>query len=289
MYLARYRRTVVAIHDGASRALRIPNTHNAPGFPDGIGGRALIERMTRHAAEYGAKIVEGEVVGVERDGDHFLVRTTTAGASRARSVILATGIRLNEVPLPSAIHEKALHDGVLRYCPICDGFEHTDSRIGVLGCDSNGAAEALFLRRYSPDVVLMPLSYSELDAAQAAELSAAGVTVERGALDRLEPGADAMRITLATGKAITVDVLYPALGCRPRNELALGLGLPAGENGCLDARAPFGVDDAPGVFAAGDVVEGLDQISVAMGHGAIAATRAHNWLRARDDEVLRNV
>ncbi|MNL72685.1 putative glutamate synthase (NADPH) small subunit [compost metagenome] len=44
----------------------------------------------------------------------------------------------------------------------------------------------------------------------------------------------------------------------------------------------------PGFFAAGDVVEGLDQISVAMGHGAVAATKAHNWLREQDQDTLQN-
>ncbi len=288
MYLARYRRSVVAIHDGTSRALRIPNTRNAPGFPEGVSGPALIERMTRHAAEYGAQIVAGRVTAVTRAGDGFEVSIEGAPGRRARSVILATGIQLNEVDLPREIHEQAIRDHVLRYCPICDGYEATGKALGVLGHDSNGAAEALFLRQYSDDIVLMPLHHPELDPAQAAELTRAGIRLERGALAALEPTADSMTIRLEGGRSVTVDTLYPALGCRPRNDLALSLGLREGDNGCVDARSPFGVDSAPGVYAAGDLVEGLDQISVAMGHGAIAATKAHNWLRDRDGETLSN-
>src|SRR5690606_31053075 len=119
MYLARFRRSVVAIHDGTSRALRIPRTHNAPGFPDGIDGVELVERMTRHATEYDARIVEGRVTAVTRDGDLFVAEVEGAPPVRARSVILATGIKLNEVDLPREIHEQALRDHVLRYCPIC--------------------------------------------------------------------------------------------------------------------------------------------------------------------------
>ena len=288
MYLARFRRSVVAIHDGASRALRIPRTHNAPGFPDGVDGVDLIERMTRHATEYGAKVVEGRVTAVTRDGDSFVAEVDGAPSMRARSVVLATGIKLNEGDLAREVHEQALRDHVLRYCPICDGYEATGKAIGVLGHDSNGAAEALFLRQYSDDIVLMPLHHPELEPAQAAELTQAGIRLERGALKALEPGADRMTIRLEGGRAIAVDILYPALGCRPRSELAMSLGLLPGENGCVDPRSPFGTASAPGVYAAGDLVEGLDQISVAMGHGAIAATRAHNWLRERDRETLQN-
>lgn len=288
MYLARFRRSVVTIHDGTSRALRIPRTHNAPGFPDGIDGVELVERMTRHATEYGAEIVEGRVTAVTRDGEVFVAEVEGGPSLRARSVILATGIELNEVDLPREVHEQALRDHVLRYCPICDGHEATGKAIGVLGHDSGGAAEALFLRQYSDDIVLMPLHHPELEPAQTAELTRAGIRLERGALEALEPSADRMTIRLEGGRTIDVDILYPALGCRPRSDLALSLGLREGDNGCIDSRGPFGTDNAPGVYAAGDLVEGLDQISVAMGHGAVAATKAHNWLRERDGETLRN-
>lgn len=288
MYLGRFRRAVTVVHDGASRALRIPNTHNAPGFPEGISGVTLVERMTRHAAEYGASIVTGRVTAITRDGDGFRAEIEGAPDRTARSVILATGIKLNEVDLPREVHEQALRDHVLRYCPICDGYEATGKALGVLGHDSNGAAEALFLRQYTDNIVLMPLHHPELEPAQAAELTRAGIRLERGALEALEPSADKMTIRLEGGRTIAVDILYPALGCRPRSELALSLGLLEGDNGCVDGRSPFGTASAPGVYAAGDLVEGLDQISVAMGHGAIAATKAHNWLRERDNETLQN-
>lgn len=287
LYLGRYRRTVLVLHDGHSRALRLPFCHNAPGFPDGVPGPELIARMSRHATEYGAQIRQARVVGVGRDGDGFIVRTDDDGTHRARAVIFATGIDLNQVDMPEQAHEQAIRDAVLRYCPVCDGYEAIDRAIGVIGCDSNGAAEALFLRTYSPNITLMPLSHSELTAQQEAQLKAAGVTVEHGPLDRLEPSPDRMRVVLQTGKAVDVDVLYPALGCSPRAGIALDLGVEGGYAGKLDSDTPFGAD-VPGAFAAGDVVEGLDQISVAVGQGAVAATRAHNYLRDLDHQTLQS-
>ncbi len=288
LYLARYRREVLVIHDGQSRALRIPNTHNAPGFPEGLAGPELIARMTRHAAEYGARIMEAEVTELSREDGGFRVGCADGEAWRTRAVVLASGIRLNQVNLPDDVHESAIQAGVLRYCPICDGYEHTDCRIGVVGCDSNGAAEALFLRQYSHDITLMPLSHAELTPAQSSEMAEAGVVVEHGALISMTQRGDRMEVHIEGRTApLSFDVLYPALGSQPRSELAAQLGVSLEEAGCVPSRT---VKDSgvPGFVAAGDVVEGLDQISVAMGHGAMAATNVHNWLRAQDQHTLQH-
>ena len=287
LYLARYRRDTLVLHDGRSRALRIPLTHNAPGFPDGVGGPELIARMTRHAVQYGAVVEEAEVTAIEVVDGGFRLHLEGGSSHASRAVILATGIDLNQIDLPDTVHEAAIRAGVLRYCPVCDGYEHLDKRIGVIGCDTNGAAEALFLRQYSSDITLMPLSHPELASAQVQELAAAGIKVEPGALVALEPGADHIGVLLEDRAHLEFDVIYPALGCRPRSGLAQQLGIDLTEAGCVTAACVID-SGVPGVFAAGDVVEGLDQVSVAMGHGAVAATKAHNWLREQDQDTLQH-
>ena len=74
------------------------------------------------------------------------------------------------------------------------------------------------------------------------------------------------------------EVIYSALGSRPQSQLALHLGASANEEGCLSVtdHQQTSVD---GLYAAGDLVRGLNQISVAQGEGAIAATDIHNRLR----------
>jgi len=287
LYLGRYRREVLVVHDGNSRALRIPETHNAPGFPDGIAGPDLIERMTRHATAFGARIEQAEVTGIERTAKGFRLTSAEGTEWESRAVILAGGIVLNQVDLPHEVHEGAIEAGVLRYCPVCDGYEHGDRRIGVIGCDRDGAAEALFLRRYSADITLMPLSHPELSPAQAREMAEAGIAVKAGALVALEPQDDRMDVRLEGREApLAFDVVYPALGARPRTELAAQLGIELDDAGCVPAGS-VKESGVPGFFAAGDVVEGLDQISVAIGHGALAATNAHNWLREQDRHTLQ--
>jgi thioredoxin reductase (NADPH) len=279
LYLARFRRRTLVLHDGTARALRIPKTHNAPGFPDGISGPELLERMLDHAERYGAAFELAHVLAGRTEGDLFQLEVDDGRVWIGRTLLLATGADMNEAPMPHAAHEAAVAAGTLRYCPICDGEEHAGQRIGVIGCDSSGAAEAMFLRTWSNDITLVPFDVAALAEDERARLAGAGIRVMDAPLARLDPVGKTMRIWLEGQEApLEVDVVYPALGTFARSELGRQLGLERADRGCLGPQSPFGTA-VPGLFAAGDVVEGLDQISVAMGHGAIAATRAHNWLR----------
>ena len=288
LYMARYHRTVLVLHDGKARALRIPQTHNVPGFPDGIAGPALIERMTRHACEYGAVVMQAEVARAERDGDGFVLAASDDTSWRGDSLILATGLCLNEIPLPHGAHERAIRANVLRYCPVCDAHEHGGQRIAVIGCDRSGAAEALFLRQYTRDLTLIPMRMADLTRSEREEMAEAGIRVVDRPVSRFDPRDEEFHIYVeGHSEPLVFDVVYPALGCRQRTELAVMLGLPVAEDGSTDARAPMGTP-VPGLYCAGDIVEGLDQISVAIGHGAIAATRAHNWLREQRGHTLQD-
>lgn len=285
LYMARYLRLPVVLHDEASRAARIAETYNVPGFPDGITGPDLLARMRDQAERYGARLIPARVRDIQRADGQFLL-TDGIAQWRARSVILATGIVLHQVPMPQEIHEAAIRAGVLRYCPICDGYEYRGKRIVVVGCDAHGAAEALFLRRFSDQITLVPRRSDDLDDAVRARLAAAGITVMPWRIASYAPASDGMTIYLdGSDEAHRFDLMVPGLGVTPRSELAAALGVPVNAQGCITAAA---LDDStvPGVWAAGDVLEGLDQVSAAIGHGAIAATRAHNWLREQDGETL---
>lgn len=288
LYLARYRRRVRVLHDSRSRALGAPMAWNVPGFPEGISGAALVARLTEQAERYGAIIERGRVGMLARSasGDLFEARLEGGGRLTARGLILATGVVTNEAELAEGEHAEAVRTGALRYCPICDGFEHRGRRIAVLGSDLHGAAEAMFLRQYSDHVTLIPRSRVELTSGQRAELAASDVRVEERQLLRLAFRGGRIEVALAgAAQPLTFDTLYPALGSEPRSELLAGLGLEGDANQCLPADA-FAEPLMPGVYGAGDVLAGLDQISTATGHGAAAATRLHNWLREREGHVM---
>ncbi len=283
LYAARFLRSTLVLHDGSPRAARIPRTRNVPGFEAGVAGAQLITKMSRHATRYGAKLVAARIWRVERTaGGGFELLSENGRSWSARAVILATGLEHNHIPMDPRCHELASQQGILRYCPVCDGYEHRGKRIGVVGCDVSGAGEALFLRRYSPDVTLLTQCSAELGEQQRRDLAAAGIRTITDPIAGYELARGGIRVRLeGNDAALAFDVLYPALGSRPRSTLVASLGIPLDPDGNAAADSPFGTPVA-GVYCAGDLVAGLDQISVALGHGAVAATRAHHWLSERE-------
>jgi thioredoxin reductase (NADPH) len=287
LYLARYRRRVRVVHDQRSRALLAPRAHNVSGFPCGIAGSELIARMTEHAERYGALLQRGHVTALtaRRQGGYGAV-LETGERLFARGVILATGVDTQTITLDEGEHDAAVRAGVLRYCPICDGYEQHGAAIAVLGSDLHGAAEAMFLRQYSDRVTLIPKERVALTGQQRAELAASDVTILERKVTAIRHSGPSIALSLE-GEAAPrhFDILYPALGSLPRTELAEQLGIAPDTEGGLPADA-FGVPLRDGLYAAGDVLTGLDQISVAAGQGAVAATRLHNWLREAEGHLM---
>lgn len=280
IYLARYRRKALVVDANESRAAWIPRSHNHAGFPDGVNGVELLARMSAQARHYGAIVERGNIDRIDATDGGF--RALVNGRSvTTRTVLLATGV-VNQRPAMDAFeHERALARGQLRYCPVCDAYEVIDRRIGVLGASADGVAEALFLRTYSEDITLLPAQGTDVGDDDRQKLAQWGVKLVERAAQQLRSGEDGIEVTLADGTAERFDTLYVALGSQPRSALAAQMGCALSEAGCIptDAHQATGVR---GVWVAGDVVEGLDQISVAMGHAAIAATDIHNYLRKAD-------
>ena len=277
LYLTRFRRTVLIADGGRSRAALIPRSHNFPGLPAGVKGEDLLAQLRQQVEHYGPVDWAGPVQSLEAAGEALWRVRSTTGSAVARTVLLATGVVDRRPPLPDP--DAAIRDGLLRFCPICDGFEAILDRIAVIGDDDHAAREALFLRTYSPSVTLLSLQNAgSLSLELREQLQKAGVTMAAAepASLRVLDGRLAAR-SPDGGDIVPFDVVYGALGVEPQTQLATALGLVVDGSGCLavDAHQQTVV---PTVYAAGDIVRGLDQISVALGEAAVAATAIHNRL-----------
>ncbi|MBC8038468.1 MAG: NAD(P)/FAD-dependent oxidoreductase, partial [Rhizobiales bacterium] len=175
IYLARFHLSVLVVDDGRSRAGLIPLARNHPGFPDGITGAELLARTRAQAERHGVRLAAAEIISLESEAGLLLGKTTGA-AIRARTVLLATGALNRRPAMPDDVHDEALARGLLRYCPICDGYEVTDRPIAIIGTGVHAVGEAEFLRSYTPDVTLItPNGAHDLDAAQRSRLKSVGV------------------------------------------------------------------------------------------------------------------
>ena len=278
IYLRRFHRNIMLIDKGESRLSLIPVSHNYPGFPEGVQGTALLQSLRDQLRRAGGEVTQGEVTSLERDEKSFYA-DWNGGRVRAHKVIMATGIV--DIGLPTENWRAAVKHGAIRLCPICDGYDVTDHRIAIVCGQDNRVAHACFMRTFSADITLMlPQDAPLLSEEEKAQLREADVGwLDAPALDVSTEDRRTPLVHTADGKQHAFDVLYPMLGENARSRLAAGLGAELGDCGELvvDIHQRTMIE---GLYAIGDVVVGINQISVSTGQAAVAATDVHNRLPA---------
>jgi len=278
VYLGRYRRRALILDADGSRLQKIPRTRNVPGFPDGIEGPELLARMREHAQRYGVATEHVTVERLCRQADGAFRAEAGDRHWLARFVILATGATDVEPAIDGIA--AALKAGQVRYCPICDGFETQGQRVAVLGRAGHGLRESLFVSGFGNQVTWLSMeTQQDVDPASLASLRTAGVRIAEAPPHSITCGVDGVgvRVELQDGQVLDFDTLYPALGLVHACELATALGAQARPDGQLEVDA-HQQTSVPGLYVAGDVAVDLNQIAVATGHAAIAATAIHNRL-----------
>lgn len=275
VYLARFHLRAAVVDEGNSRALLIPTSHNVSGFPDGISGADLLARMRQHARRYGAMLVEDSVKSLRRTSEGFEAQGGK-GSWSARSVLLATGVVNRRPAMDEATHAEALRRGYLRYCPVCDGYEVSGRNVAVIGNGEKAVCEAEFLRSFTDRISVVPITGEEFSAGLISRLVGLGVSLSQEPMSGIALREGGLEITTGV-KSVVYDSVYPALGSSIHSALAKGLGASATNEGCIEVDRHQRTT-VKHLYAAGDVVYGLDQISVCNGQAAIAATAIRNDL-----------
>jgi thioredoxin reductase (NADPH) len=277
IYLARFNRQVIVFDAGQPRARLSPWNRNYPGFPDGISGADLVKRFRAQAEEFKVRCILARVTSLTPTAEGFCIGAGKE-AFEARRVILATGVQDRWPEVPN-VHELA--GKYIRVCPICDAYETNRKRVGLIGSGDKVAREALYLRRFTADVTLFTTGLRQrypIDPALLGRLPKAAIGLEEAKVERLEPLRDeGVRVCMEGGGTVEVDRLFAALGCQVHSELATGLGAEADELGYLHVDA-WQQTTVPGLYAVGDVTTAINQVTVAVGQAAIAATAVHNSL-----------
>ena len=273
IYLARYRRRVAIFDSGNSRAAKIPRTRNYPGFAHGITGPELLDALREQANTYGVAFFPNKVEKLSRVAEMFRLEGFDNKVN-AHRVIMATGLS-DKRPEVEGLQVDA--DGSLvRYCPICDGYEATDRSVCVYGSARDAHGKALFMRTFTKSVtLLMPDGCCPDDIRS--ELLTAGVQVPLNRIDALRQQGDKIVATLVGGSELSFDLMYPIIGCHVHSDLATRLGAAHTKVGCLLIN-DHAQTTILGLYAIGDVASDLHQIAVGTSHAALAATHIHNTL-----------
>lgn len=278
--LSRFYRTIRIIDAGSSRASLIPCTHNYPGYPEGIGGNELLDQMRTQLHVNGGSVESGTIQRLQRTEDGLFLAHTGNEVIRARTVLLATGVVDIDPELEGFQGVKA--QGLIRYCPICDGFEFSNECIGILARDEHGVHESVFIKRFSANLTMIDIADGDfLDQRSTDQLARESISLAQGLVQRLSTDDQhRIHVKMVDGREYTFDVLYCALGARVRSDLSRSLGARRNTDDYLivDEHMQTGIE---GLYAAGDMTNRLSQITVATGQAAIAATAIHNRLQHR--------
>ncbi len=273
---------VERISPGGQAALTA-KVENYPGFEEPVAGFELCKRMENQARRFGLEILQEEVVGIERTGESFTVKSES-GAHSARCLIVASGARARELGVPG---ERELKGKGVSYCATCDGPFFRDQAVAVVGGGDSALEEAIFLARLASKVYLV----HRRDEFRAVRLLVERVRDEEkivmvtsSVLERIvgEGAVQAVEIRdLKSGRSKRLEVsgVFMYVGLLPNSDFLEGV---VG----LDERGYVVTDeemrtDVEGVFAAGDVrKKSLRQIATAVGDGAVAAMSAVRYLES---------
>ncbi len=273
IYLTRFRRNVLLMDSGRSRLNLIPTSHNYPGFPSGIKGQELLHRLNIQARKFGASIQNGFVSKILKHGAQLFTIECEDFTLYAKTIILATGA--TDVTPTIEGSEKALKNTTLRYCPICDGFEAINKKVAVLGRGAHGVKETHFIHHYAKDLTFINSSDTPDPMEDLNSLTENNIKIFDGNINSLSFTESGLSGVSCDGSTTSFDILYSALGLKANNELAKILELEMDGDGQVEIDEHMQTS-MKAVFAIGDVACGLNQISVAAGQAAIAATAIHN-------------
>jgi thioredoxin reductase (NADPH) len=258
---------------------------NYPGFPDGIQGPDLMDRIREQAERFGAEIIDDDITAVDLTGPVKTVTDTTGTRHHARTVIIATGSRHRGLGLP---HEDEFSGRGVSSCATCDGFFFKDRHIAVVGGGDTAMEEATFLTRFAASVTIVHRRDT---------LRASRIMQERAFNDPKVTFAWNSEVAAIHGKdrltgltlrdtrsgdrrPLDVTGLFVAIGHDPRTDLFKGQ-LELDDAGYVKVDAPSARTSLPGVFAAGDVVDHTYRQAVtAAGSGCAAALDTERHLAA---------
>lgn len=284
LYLGRARQSVLVIEEMISggQASTTDKLENYPGFPEGIGGMELMQRMEDQAKHFSAEYLFDKVESVDLKSDIKKIKTSTGREIQAKTVIISTGAHPRTIKAPGS---DKFHGKGISYCATCDGPLFRDKDVVVVGGGNSAVEEGLFITRFVKSITyVQDLPFLTAEKILQERLKEhENITIHTGNLVTAFNGNEQLEsITVKnseTGeeKNIECQGVFVYIGYIPNTEIF---------NGQIEMdKAGYIITDEDlhtnieGVFAAGDVrVKTLRQVVTAVADGAIAAFNVTKYL-----------
>ncbi|GAA2835956.1 thioredoxin reductase (NADPH) [Leucobacter komagatae] len=267
------------------------DVENFPGFPEGIQGPDLMQKMQEQAERFGTEVVYDDITDVDFSGEIKRVTDTTGTVHEARSVIFATGSAYRKLGVEG---EERLSGHGVSWCATCDGFFFRDKTIAVVGGGDSAMEEATFLTRFAKKVYVIhrrdSLKASKIMQQRAFDNEKIEF-IWNSEVAEIHGEAAADRLTLrntvdGSTSELAIEGLFVAVGNDPRTHLVHGK-LDITEDGTIAVEGRSSLTSAPGVFAAGDVIDpSYRQAVTAAASGTVAALDAERYLAAVEDALV---
>jgi thioredoxin reductase (NADPH) len=265
------------------------DVENFPGFPEGIQGPDLMQKMQEQAERFGTEVVYDDVVEVDFSGEVKRLTTGDGTVHEAHTVIYATGSAYRKLGLPD---EDRLSGHGVSWCATCDGFFFREKTIAVVGGGDSAMEEATFLTRFA-DKVYVIHRREELKASKIMQQRAFDNEkiefIWNSEVAAIHGESQLSGVTLrntvdGSESELALEGLFIAIGNDPRTHLVHGkLDLTA--EGTIAVEGRSSRTSSPGVFAAGDVVDPTYRQAVtAAASGTVAALDAEHYLAAIADQ-----
>lgn len=283
MYAARSRLRTILLERLApgGQVLTTDQVENYPGFPEGISGFDLVDRMKRQAEKFGLLIQNQEVSKLELTPEKKIV-VTDEGRLETRALILACGAAPQKLGIDG---EELMTGKGVSYCATCDGPFYRDQEVAVIGGGDTAVEEAIFLTRFASKVHLIHRR-DELRATRLLQDRAMEEDKIQLVWDTIptkivgETGVEGLDLkNVKTGETthLPVQGVFVFIGYTPNSGLVKGL-VTLDKDGFVITNGDMETS-VPGVFAAGDIRSKLlRQISTAVGEGATATFAAEKYL-----------
>jgi thioredoxin reductase (NADPH) len=269
--------------DFGGELMKTTEVENFPGFPEGIMGPELMERMQKQAERFGAQIVYDDVLSLELDGPVKRVTLGSGDVHEAQTVIYATGSAYRKLGLPD---EERLSGYGVSWCATCDGAFFRQRKVAVIGGGDSALEEATFLTRFADIVYVIHRRDSFRASAAMQDRAFADPKIQvvwNNEVKNIYGDEKVTGIGLVNtvdGTETTLDVqgVFVAIGADPRTHLVHGQ-LDLAPEGTIAVEGRSSRTNLPGVFAAGDVIDPTyKQAATAAGSGVVAALDAEHYL-----------